>query len=244
MANKAGRCIICGQSPTVKSHLFPRAMIFDIRADQNSVVQGSRHRDGIRLFQSGEWDDQFLCKVHEDRIGSGDDYTIRFCRSLETLGRPAFAGRATAVPNPQPDRLLHFIYGTVWRHAMSVRNAADKLTLGRYEAVLRQALLDDGPYDLQALVGIQNLTLGKHGKVNFALNPYRQKLGSLNTWHFVVGGLDFHLLTDRRGFNSDWKPYLANGNDPIYLTAIDPKDMRTVPMLRPLFDRMLKRDNL
>jgi len=124
---------------------------------------------------------------------------------------------------------------------MSARNAADGLDLGRYEQVLRKSLLEKGPYDLQALVARQNLTLGELGRIDFAINPYRQRLGELNTWHFAVGGLDFHLLTDQRRFDPQWSPFLANGNEVLHLTSIDRKDIREVPMLRGLLDRMTAR---
>ena len=91
VANQSGRCSIGGKGPTAKSHLFPRALMFDIRASDGAVVQGSRHRVGIRLLQSGERGDRYLCKAHEDQIGAGDDYAIRLCRSVamrSAVGQP------------------------------------------------------------------------------------------------------------------------------------------------------------
>lgn len=98
MGNQFGKCVICGAGPTVKSHLFPRALMFDIRGDQKEVVQGSRHRNGIKNYQSGEWDDSFLCKAHEDLIGGGDDYAISFCRSVERKGESSFRGALSLSP--------------------------------------------------------------------------------------------------------------------------------------------------
>lgn len=117
----------------------------------------------------------------------------------------------------------------------------DGLDLGPYATKILNALIHEGPYDLQALVTISNVTVGEVGRIKFALTPYRQKLDGRNIWHFVIGGLDFHLLTDQRAFPRAWAPYLANGNDPIIMAETDARDIRAVPMLQPIFARMLKR---
>lgn len=240
MTNASGSCIICGDSPTIKAHLFPRAIMADLREDAKALVQGDRTRDGYTLPQNGEWDDTILCKHHEDIIGAGDNYAVRFFRSGLDRGRLVENGKALAVPNPHPDRLVHFAYSTVWRVAVSRAGRRSGLNLGRYEPILRDSLLGRTGYDLQVLIGISNLRLGEERPVPFCLYPYRQRLRAWNTWHFVLGGFDFHLLTDQRPFPVEWKPYLANGNDPLILTATDPMDIRTVPMLQPLLGRMLK----
>src|SRR5687768_14330997 len=82
MANIQGRCLICSEGPTVKAHLFPRALMLDLKAGEKALVEGSRHRDGVRFSQNGVWDDGYVCKRHEDECGAGDDYAIRFCRKL------------------------------------------------------------------------------------------------------------------------------------------------------------------
>jgi len=237
MGNPRGVCIVCGRSPTVKSHLFPRALMLDMRGDAKTLYEGSRHYAGYREQQNGPWDDRFLCKRHEDEAGAGDDYAVDFCRRIDAGDYRPF-GPVFQMLNPEPDKLLAFIYGTVWRHAVAPRNAALRLDLGPYEKELRSALFENGPKSLQAFTSLSTLSDCTGKPVSVALAPYRQKFREFSTWHFIVGRLDVHLKTDRRPFPADWGPYLANGADPIVLHAVDPVDIATVPLLRPITDNI------
>ena len=240
MARRDGKCLICGCGPTVKAHLFPRALMLDIRAESQQLVAGHRHRDGVKLQQNGEWDDGFLCLAHEKAVGAGDDYAVRFCRKLVARGTPWPDGRAITVPNPSPDQLVHFAYASVWRHVCCASGRALGLSLGDYEPLVRQALLAQGPYDLELLVGITPITIKGEGPIRLAVHPYRVRLGSLNVWHFTIGGLEFYLKTDQRPFPSTWQPYLANDNDPIVIGRTEERGIHEMPRLLPILRRMQK----
>ncbi len=237
MGNARGVCIVCGKSPTVKSHLFPRALMLDMRGDAKALYEGSRHRPGYKEQQNGPWDDRFLCKIHEDQAGVGDDYAVVFCRSLDA-GEYVPFGPVFQIRNPDPAKLLAFIYGTVWRHAVAPVNAALRLELGPYEQRLRAALFEGGPMNLQAVVGLSTLGDDMGKPVRIGLAPYRQKFGDFSTWHFIIGRLDVHLKTDQKPFPTEWAPYLANGADPVVLHAVEPTDIATVPFLRSITDNI------
>ena len=211
--------------------------MLDMRGDAKVLYEGSRHRAGYREQQNGPWDDRFLCKVHEDQAGAGDDYAVDFCRRLAS-GKYYPYRRAFKMANPAPEKLLAFIYGTVWRHAVAPRNAHLGLKLGPYERVLRAALLERGPMNLQAVVSLSTLSDHTGRPIQMGLAPYRQKLGGFWTWHFIVGRLDVQLKTDKRMFPAEWTPYLANDADPIVLHAMEPADIATVPLLRPITDNI------
>lgn len=84
--------------------------------------------------------------------------------------------------------------------------------------------------------GVSGLT-GANGPVNCAVEPYRQKLGSLWTWHFVIGRLEIHLKTDARPFPKEWADLLAD-RDPMTLVVGDATDIATTRLLRPITDRI------
>ena len=237
MAKKSGRCVICGAGPTVKAHLFPRALMLDMRDGSPQLVGGDVRRDGVRLQQNGEWDDGLLCADHEASIGAGDDYGIRFCRSYRTKGRSRPDGRALDAPNPKPDLLVHFAYATAWRHAASAASRADPPALGPFCAEMLEAMERRGPYALELVVGRNPLTIGGK-RVDVAIAPYRQRMYQWNVWHFTISGLDFLLKTDRRPFPASWKPFLANGNDPLVVGLIGERGIDEVPKLMPLLRRM------
>lgn len=237
MANKNGRCVVCGVSPTVKAHLFPRALMLDMKADSHQLVGGNRHRDGVKLQQNGEWDDTLICEEHEKSIGSADDYGIRFCRSFRTKGTERPNDRALDVPNPEPDSLVHFAYAVIWRHVASASRRADRLDLGPFGDEMLDAMQARGPYALQLIVGRNPLTV-RGQRVDVAIAPYRERMDRWNVWHFAISGLDFYLKTDRRPFPTSWHPYLANNNNPIVVGQTDERGMHQVPKLFPILRRM------
>ena len=237
MANRDGRCVICGASPTVKAHLFPRALMLDMKGDSPQLVGGNLHRDGIKLQQNGEWDDALLCANHEESIGAGDDYGVRFCRWFRTKGVARPDDRGLDVPNPSPDSLMHFAYAVIWRHVASAAGRRDRPALGCYGGEMLAAMEDRGPYQLELIVGRNPLTVGGE-RVDVAIGPYLERMDTWNAWHFTISGLDFHLKTDRRPFPIGWRPYLANGNDPVVVGQIDERGIHQVPKLFPLLRRM------
>jgi hypothetical protein len=211
--------------------------MLDIRGSSPQLVAGHRHRDGIELSQNGEWDDTFLCDQHERLIGAGDDYAVRFIRRRLPAGKLQPDGRSKEVENPKPNQLMQFAYAVIWRHVVCESGRALGLGLGPYEKPVRSALLSGGPYDLELLVGINPLVL--EGKsVQVAVGPYRDRMGNWNVWHFTIGGLDFYLKTDARRFPTSWRPYLANGNNPIVLGQTRPRGFHETPKLFPILRRM------
>ena len=109
---RTAKCVICGASPTVKSHLLPRSLALDIRGSAPNLVHGSAKRDGYLVNQNGVWDDSLLCSTHEEQSGLGDKYAVELIRSLETKGKPRPEG-GFSLPNPKPALLQHFVYSTV-----------------------------------------------------------------------------------------------------------------------------------
>jgi hypothetical protein len=213
--------------------------MLDLRADSAQLVSGHRAREGIRLNQNGEWDDRILCDKHERAIGSADNYGVKFCRNWRTAQRQVVPGKALEVSNSRPDALLRFGYAVIWRQAVSEEGRKSGPKLRQYEHILLDSLLQEGPYDLELLVGVNPLMM-RDRPVDFCIPPYRDRMGRYNVIHFTLSGLDFYLKVDQRPFPDTWKPFLANENDPIILVHPGERSCLDVPKLRPLFRQMQK----
>ena len=240
MANAKGRCVVCGASPTVKVHLFPRALTKRIRGDEKNLVEGSRHQPGIKISQSGHWDDELLCEAHERAFADADDYAARFWRRFERQARLSDTGNSYTVSNPRPDLLLRFVYASVWRYVASREGSRHNLELGPYRQQFERVLFNGAPPILQALVSRSNIVDLRGKRIEIGVPPYRRKLLQWTVWHFSLAGFDFYLKTDQRSFPADWEQFLINGNDPVTLPLIDPLRFDSIPMFRPIFTQMLK----
>lgn len=235
MANAKGTCVICGASPTVKSHIFPRALMLPIRGEGKALYESSLSRPGYSLPQNGPWDDTFLCKTHEDLAGAGDKYAVNLWREAEhRLLRDA---ERILTPNPEPQLLVKFAYGVVWRHVNAPMNRRLKLSLGPFEQVFRAALFEDGPLRLPVLVSPSPLAInGKSAQLG--VPPYPQRLRAWRTWHFILGQLQVHVKADSRPFPTEWRDYTAGVANPLIFLRQEPIDIRDTAFLAPLMAKI------
>lgn len=218
-------------------HVFPRALMLDLRGAEKHLFEGNSERVGVRFSQNGNWDDTVLCKNHEDICGKGDDYVIQFSRRLTRDAKHTTTGAYT-ISNPRPDLLIKFIYATVWRRVISRDGRYHNLDLGPFRQAIEDHLLAKGPASLPAIVARANLINADGEPAGMAIPPYRQRLGNWNVWHFHIGGFDIYLKTDHRPFPAQFSPFLANDNDMLTLVQIDPLRSDRVPILQPILKQM------
>jgi hypothetical protein len=111
-----GQCAVCGNTPTVKSHIIPRALALDLRGKQKHLVSGELERPGVKFLQNGRWDPHLLCRDHEERLSHIDDYGISFIRRF-------CATRQHAIPvaNDRPLLLQAFFLALIWKKNLSNR---------------------------------------------------------------------------------------------------------------------------
>lgn len=231
-------CKVCGERPTVRSHLFPRALLLDIRGDEKHLLEGSRHSNGIVFRQNGPWDDTILCEAHERLLNRADTYAVNFHRRFADLAKPSRHKGALEVANPSPTLLAQFAYSIVWRTVVSASGKKSKLSLGPYEPVLRNAVFNDGAYELNFFVSKMNLRSGDGKPAPMCIAPYPQNVAGLRVWHFLCGELAFYLKTDKRPLPPGWNLIVANDRNPILVSELDPLDLRNVKLISGIVARM------
>src|SRR4051794_14301618 len=94
-------CAICGDSKTVGSHIVPRALAHEIRADGKDLSILSSGVKKPKFSQSGLVDRTLLCSGHEAITGELDRYGVEFIRRVRAA-RAAHADRFQ-VDNPDPE---------------------------------------------------------------------------------------------------------------------------------------------
>ena len=56
------KCLVCGSFDMAKAHLFPRAIMHEIRGEDTRIYAADAIREKWDIHQSGEWDSEILCK--------------------------------------------------------------------------------------------------------------------------------------------------------------------------------------
>ena len=107
-------CMICGDGPTVRSHLFPRSFGHMIRNGASDVLIGSLREAGKRISKGAPFDEHILCAEHDGLIGKFDKFAVEFCRGFDAAERKE-DGNAFIRHDVRPDfwwllrRVLYFV---------------------------------------------------------------------------------------------------------------------------------------
>lgn len=220
-------CLVCGSTDMAKSHLMPRALIHDIRAEAKHAIVVTRDRGSARQSQSGEWRDDILCKAHEAALSTADDYGIRFCRRI-VPSAPVIDDIARRVVNKHPDRLIRFVHAVVWRYSAANRQAGRPLRLGPYFDRIQAHLFANGPA-LEGFVTEPNIAL--EGRlIRLATDPAHGWLDGRRFMAFYVGGLQFALKVDNRPMPTTTRHSLLASSD-LYIAHMPASEMLDDPGL-------------
>jgi hypothetical protein len=190
-------CLICGGTPTVKSHLLPAAVGRDIKGDDKSFWVGSKRHDGKTISQSGIFD-RFLCEAHERAFHRYEDTTLDFCR---TLGITPDEQRVGAFLRHDTDNeaVIRFACSVLWRYHQSGRIEASAVDVGGWEPVLRRITFDG---DMTGAPDV--ITTSLHTQFipvdRFAISPSRSKFDDRVIWNIVMYGLAMIVKLDKRPF--------------------------------------------
>ena len=179
-------CAICADSPTVRSHVIPRALFHDSKRQGRTLIMGGVE-PGHRVAQSGKWTSRILCAEHERQLGTCDDYGVAFCRAWRRSGR---AGDAV-VPNQRPALLVDFAVACMWRMAAAVSDGRPGRIMGVNADLIEGRLFGPGE-GCEPAVSIEPFELddGRGQPLVFGLLP-SPVLPDRRSWHFIVSRLRF-----------------------------------------------------
>lgn len=231
-------CLVCGSSETVRSHILPRALMHDIRADGTHAAAGWLDRDGTMFTQSGIWDGDILCALHEGALNDADTYAVKFCRTFDDVAQPTPQANGFMVANPRPELLPRFAIAVIWRYCVSRFGRRQSQKLGSWETILRSLLFDSHPTaTMPDLMIIRQQAQIDGRTIPFATQPHSARHQGITYWQFQVAGLQFRMKLDRR---PDGMPpmLLAAGSDPLVVPNLGPQDVRHVKGYQQVFQRM------
>lgn len=192
----AARCVVCGDTATVKSHLIPRAIFHDMKRPHRPFVGNTRRGSGYVELQSGYLDKGILCAIHEALLGPPDNYGVLFCRSF--IRQLAEGVPDVRVPNPKPDLLVKFASACIWRTATSRTQGNPSRWLGPYAQKIEKSLFGDVEFRPLLLVSRQSYRSATGEPLNLGALPHRYEELGIHFWRFIAGGLIFDLKLDNR----------------------------------------------
>ncbi len=221
-------CVICGASPTVKSHIIPRSLFRHGLTPNSQVIGSLRDGPGYHHLQSGFWDGSILCASHEAVFQIPDDYAAKVVRAtMEGVG----PDDTTTLRNPTPRHLVLFAAACVWRMAASRTEGRPERTLGPYAERLRAMIFNGSDFDPLLLLSRSAYRIGEKS-VAVSVLPHRCKEFGIGFWRFIAAGLVFDLKLDNRSVPPEMGMLAVNAAEHFTLFPDLPVDVRAD---RPLF---------
>ena len=206
-------CRVCGQAPTIRAHLIPRAFAHDIRDGGPDLKVGSIDGTGYMRSKAGFFDDGILCTCCDGKLGVLDNHAVRFCRAFEQ-NREMITSDKFSIAPVDTDKLIKFAVSVCWRYSISTRPEAAKIRLGPFEEEFKEILFGDRPVSSEpALIIWANRTSFNMRKLAFAPTMHRQY--GLRFCSMILGGLSFVLKIDHHPLPAKAKPLAVNGKTEI-----------------------------
>jgi hypothetical protein len=232
-------CLVCGATPTVKSHIFPRALMLDLKGDGPHLHQGEENRQGTKYLQNGLWDSNILCCQHEQKTAAADEYGIEFCRNVKSQIPQSIA--ANWVNNSKPDLLVQFAYQNIWRFCASSKGRGLK-ALGPYAKKLQNHIFGNETSDFPILLARNHLKTIDNNESTIAIPPFPNKLGRWRFWMFSISGVQFYIKLDNQPFPESYKNFIVNNRQSVLLHKLDTMTDFNVPILQPLILNMISKN--
>jgi hypothetical protein len=219
-------CKLCLQKrPLVKSHAFPRSFFGEdnVLIEENSLYPKRR--------PIGPYDKNILCEECENDLNKGfDDYakvTLIDKKDLihEIINNSYGSGSVSfyRLANKDGyDQISRFLISVLWRASVAFQNDFENVSLGPYESIARQIILDKNydfkKYFLVALFYFPNF----NGKINLISKPTR--IESLNFYIFMMGTIKVYIKCDKRPFPSWGMPLTLSKENNILMLENDLRD--------------------
>jgi hypothetical protein len=225
-------CRICGGSPLIDAHLFPRALAHDLRGEEKHLFVGAAGAPGRRIVQAGLFDRKILCSEHEAALGIYDAYGIEFCRTF-----PARVQHVTPntwrVRDVDGDLLSRFWLSVLWRFAVSTLPETALVQLGPYEDHLRDILFCHFPCTVEPAVMMLRYRSHVIPPENICFAPYKSKFPPFRfaAYSMAISGFHAFIKLDRQPLPRSHVGLTINGKEEIcggYLELEKTKQFQTM----------------
>ena len=211
-----GLWLNCGHSPTIEAHLYPRALMHDIRAHHKHLYTGSATTPGRRIHQSGFIDKGILCTKCDGHLGKYDTFGIALCRNFPTTHQRVDA-ETFCIPSVDTDSVVKFFLSMLWRFSISTIAEAQKIALGPYQNTFRDILFLGAQCSAEPAVTLLRYRSYKIPAENICYPPFKIHLTGqrLTGYSVCVGGFRAFVKTDARPMPQGLAPFVINGKQDI-----------------------------
>ncbi len=216
-------CRLCNRSDLemAKSHIIPRALVHDLRADKKHLLVVDTATGDNSHTQSGDWDDDILCRACEASFSPWDSYAVDFFRSEPTniFGSNSIA-QWFEVNNHDYSKLKLFFISLIWRASVTTRPFFSAVSLGPYEAIAANHIQTSNP-------GSQDdfpVTINKFGQSQAAAGaervhaaPTRLRKAGHIAYAFIFSGYQCIIWPGKKILPPSYHHFLLTAQHPLII---------------------------
>lgn len=196
LGNEKVSCLVCGCSPTIRSHLIPRVMAVEVQVGKAHALV-STSSPGYRESQSGRFDDRILCGPCDSSLGPFEESTAKTFRALRAAAVGVSDGATVSAPQA-PDITLRFYAALLWKYAVTRRDFG-KIDLGPFKSQLQGVAFEAASIPGFFDVALMRLRLNSADADVFAYRaPKVDRKHGVNMYRIMVGGFLAFIKVDQR----------------------------------------------
>lgn len=212
------QCRVCGSESTINAHLFPRALMHDLKADQKNLFVGSVLAPGRSIVQAGSSDTGILCAEHDGVLGAYDRYGTEFCRSFGTKSQHVIPD-VWELYDVDTEALVKFWLAILWRCSISSLPQTANLMLGHYEDQLQAMLFGTAVCSLEPAITILRYRSRSIPPENVCFMPYPTAFPGSSIRHeaygVAVAGLHAFIKVDSAPLSPEFHQITINGKQDV-----------------------------
>ena len=188
-------CLICGSTPTIKSHLIPRSMAIEVQVGKAHAV--TTINEEVVQTQSGIYEQDILCGPCDNHLGKMENAALKAFRKIREVAANYVDGEYK-LNNVKGDDIIRFIAGLLWKYSVaSVRNG--RINLGPYQTLVKDIAFSTNEVPLVIDALLIRLKTHSHDENVFSYRtPMPDRKEGVNGYRLVVGGMFIFVKLDKQ----------------------------------------------
>lgn len=193
-------CLICGTTPTIKSHLLPRAFAREVQVGKaHAFVRSAEDYDHT---QSGIFEQNILCKKCDNDLGKFENIAAQAFRKIRVAAKGAANGKYV-LKGTVGDDILRFAAGILWKYSVASRPNG-KIELGPYRDVLKDIAFNNAPIPTSIDALLFRIKTHEQDEGVFAYStPKPDRQEGVNGYRLLVGGMFIFIKIDKQTPNTE-----------------------------------------
>jgi len=231
------KCKFCGnESPLINAHVIPAGFFRRIRQGREPLeVITNSAGEYTKKSQIGEYDNTIVCSNCEVIWQGWDNYAQQLLAEQPLNGRTLYYNNRMIcyiVDNYEYTKLKLFFISMAWRASVSTRKFFRNVSLGQFEDVAKQHIMNGNPGDSEDFSVV--VSRFNHSLAKGTLDPHMYQNSGVNYIRFYLAGYMADMKVDRKPTPNPLSQITMAENRPLYIICRDFTKSKELELIKKL----------